>query len=359
MLKHCSHGLLFIGLASAVGWASAQSAQVRSLVDGSYISDHTITDAAGNVFSKGTYVYGWEQSEQLGHDPLALPPAAGFAATWDGDASKGMTPVDAAARAYTTWGGNHASGSTRNFTPVSYSVPCCMPLVGYTDTGTNFTHANAFSSWQEVLYVGGGSGTGHFDSSFHIDGTLGPTIVAGSPTSFGTVRMNWQLSTDTGQTVVEMNAMYSADFNIWTKLVFSGGVRSFSMGSGPLAINEDLLGGFDFTYDQAFSLKSDLLVQADGNNDANFDDTVKMTRLLLPQDSAVYLASGASAAGYGLAFGGDGSGTVCATLSCATGGLPPVPEPRTWALMLLGLAALGFTGRQGRQGRQARQARHV
>ena len=349
MLKHCSRGLLFVGLVSAVGWASAQSAQVRSVAYGSYFSNYTTTLADGTVVFQGIDVYGLAQSETVGHDPAALPPAAEFTATWNGDASKGMTPVDAAARAYTTWGGNHASGSTRNFTAVSYSAPKPPPFDYLTDSGTNFAHANAFSSWQEVLYVGGGSGTGHFESLFHIDGTLGPTIAAGSATSFGRGLMTWKLSTDSGQSVVELKADYDASTDSWSKQVFSGGVWSTSTGSGALAINQELLGGYDFTYDQAFSLKSELWVQADGNNGVDFDNTVKMTSLLLPQDSAVYLASGASAAGYGLAFAGDGSGTVCSTLSCASG-LPPVPEPQTWALMLLGLAALSLNGRQRRRG---------
>jgi hypothetical protein len=373
MIKPFAKALVLVGLAAAASLASAQQYRVSSQVWGGYYGNTSVTselfglDGSGNpVTLYGTRWYGYDSDYSSGHSAGSIPPAAQFTSTWNGDVSKGMTSVNAAARAYTTWGSNHVSSSVSNFTPTNYSSSGTYVDAGsgnsypltYNETG--FTYASAQSTWEELYQIGGGTGTGHFSSSFHIDGVLSPTSAGSGGAATGQGWLNWSLTTFSGETVVSLYAYYYADSDTWYKQTFSGGAWNYESGSGALTINEDLTGGYDFTYGEALYLKSEIQIQADGSNSIDFDNTVKMTSLVLPQGSTVYAQSGASASDYGLVFDGDGSGTVCTTLSCATGGgsgggggtTNPVPEPETYALMLLGLAGvLWSTQRQRRNPR--------
>ncbi|MBV8036005.1 PEP-CTERM sorting domain-containing protein [Roseateles sp.] len=49
-----------------------------------------------------------------------------------------------------------------------------------------------------------------------------------------------------------------------------------------------------------------------------------------------------------MAFAGNGNGTICENLACADGGLPPIPEAGTYALLRPGLGVIAWVVRRRR-----------
>ncbi|MFN3861943.1 MAG: PEP-CTERM sorting domain-containing protein [Roseateles sp.] len=348
--------LALLGLAVAALSAQAQS-QYRVFAEayGGYYNHVSTTsplfglDPNGNPnVVYGTVYYGWDYRNGSAFHPTEPTPSVSIGGTWDGDASVGMTPVTVAGYAATGWGTNHASASLSGFTPINLSYDGTFNYPGgsapqYIETN-NSAYAVGRSTWEELYQIGGGTGTGQFTASIHIDGTLGGTG------SVGSASLNWHLTTFSGDTVASVTAWYDSAADYWYKNVYSNGTWSFSDGTGALAIDENVVGSYSFTYGSALYLKSELYTSVSGNGTVDFSNTVQFTGMQLPQGALVYVLSGASANDYGISFAGNGSGTICETLSCTLGGggvsPPPVPEPGTYAMLLAGLGAIAWVARR-------------
>jgi len=350
-----SRVLALLGLASLACAAQAQS-QYRVFAEaygGYYNSVQTTSpifglDVNGNPNTVyGTVWYGSDYKSGAAYDQLAPLPNLTAGGTWAGDAANGMTVVTGNAHGMTQWGSNHTSASVSGFTQVDRQYS--GEFVVGTDTWpmdvqtSNYAYMTGRSVWEELYQIGGGTGTGQFTGTIHIDGTLAATM--GS----GTASVDWSLRTFSNQLVASVNASYDAGTDSWNLNVFSNGQWTNSSGSGPLTLDEDVIGGYSFTYGEALYLKSELFTSVWGNGAADFSNTVSFTGMKLPQDAAVYVMSGAGAAAYGISFDGNGSGTLCQNLACAlSGGTPPVPEPETYALLLSGLGVIAWVARRRR-----------
>jgi hypothetical protein len=308
-------------------------------------------DTGGNPNTVyGTLYYGSDYKSADAFDQTTPLPNVTAGGVWAGDASQGMTPVTSNAYGMTNWGSNHASASLSGFTQVNQSYNGQF-VVGANSwpmhvDSTNYSYATGRSIWEELYQIGGGTGTGQFTGTIHIDGTLAATAGSGNAT------IDWSLKTFSNQLVASVYASYDAGADSWNMGVFSNGQWTNTSGTGTLTINEDVIGGYSFTYGAALYLKSDLLTSVSGNAAADFSNTVQFTGMILPQGSTVYVLSGASAADYGISFGGNGSGTICQNLACAAGGGGglPIPEPETYALLLSGLGVIAWVAR--RRGRR-------
>lgn len=359
MLHRLLAGIAGLGLIASAPLVAAQS-QYRLAADVSayYANDYQMTSPLFGLDRNGlpntiygSISYGSAYKTASAYDQTSAIPNVSIGGVWAGDASQGMTTVTANAYGMTDWGSNHASASLSGFTSVSQAhsgnyvdnmgVSWPMQI-----NSQNRASAAGHSAWEELYQIGGGTGTGQFTGSVHIDGTLGPMG------SSGMAGLTWSLTSFSGETVAAIYASYDAATDAWSKNVFSNGSWTGSTGSGLLALNEDVISTYSFAYGAALYLKSDLYTWVEGNGTADFSNTVQFTGMRLPQGAAVYVVSGAAAADYGISFAGDGSGTICDTLSCA---LAPVPEPSSYALLLAGLGVIGWSGRRHRQERRQEQ----
>lgn len=345
-----------LGCASLALTAQAQS-QFRLFAEangGYYNSIQTTSpvfglDPSGNPNTVyGSVYYGYDGRSAAAYDTATPLPNVTAGGVWAGDASQGMTTVTSNAYGMTDWGSNHASASLSGFTPVSQSYdgsfvvgPSSWPM--HVES-SNYAYVRGGSVWEELYQIGGGTGTGMFTGTIHIDGTLAGV------TGNGNSSINWALTTFSNQLVASVSANYDAASGAWSKSVYSDGTWNNTTGSGALTINEDVIGSYSFTYGAALYLQSALYTQVNGNGAADFSSTVQFTGMKLPEGARVYVLSGASAADYGIAFAGSG-GTICPTLACAVGagGGLPIPEPETYALLLSGLAVIAWVARRRRR----------
>lgn len=346
-----------LGLASLACTAQAQS-QFRLFAEtyGSYYNNVQTTspvfglDTNGNPNTVyGTVYYGSDYLSASAYSHASAIPNVTMASQWVGDASQGMTTVTANGYGSTDWGTNHASASLSGYTQVDQSYdgqfvvgPTTWPM--HVESNT-YAYSLGRSVWEELYQIGGGTGTGQFTGAVHIDGTLGTAANSGN------AYVNWSLKTFSNQLVASVNASYDGTTDSWYKDVYSDGQWIYTSGTGPLSINEDVIGSYTFTYGQALYLRSELYTSVYGNAAADFSNTVQFTGMKLPQGSSVYVLSGANAADYGIGFAGNGGGTICSDLSCATGGGGgggglPIPEPETYAMLLAGLGVIGWVARR-------------
>ena len=348
--------LAFVCLASLAVAAQAQGQQYRLMAEtyGAYYNNVQTTssvfgtDPFGNPNTvSGTTYYGSAYYWANAYDQATPVPDVSYTGTWTGDTTQGMTTVSAAGYGKTGWGSNHASASLSGFTKVEQSYdgqfvvgPTTWPM--HVET-SNEAYSTGRSIWEELYQIGGGTGTGQFTGSIHVDGILSGT------TGDGVASLNWNLTTFSNQVVASVYASYFGASDAWTLDVFSNGTWVNTSGTGALVINQDVIGSYTFNYGDALYLKSDLYTSVSGNGSADFSNTVQFTGMLLPQGTKVFVTSGAKAADYGISFAGDGSGTICQDLACATGGgggTSPIPEPGTYALLLSGLGLIGWIVRR-------------
>lgn len=306
-------------------------------------------DAGGNPNSVyGAIEYGYDYNSASAFNQSTAAPNVTAGGVWAGDASKGMTTVTTSAYGMTDWGSNHASASTSGYTPVTESYSGQFVVGGTTwpmqVTSNTVSYAAGRSVWEELYQIGGGTGTGQFTGTIHIDGTLT------GPLGDGTASLGWSLRTFSDNLVASVVANYDARTDSWALEVFSNGAWSYTSGTGALTINQDVIGSYSFAYGAALYLKSELVTSITGNGTADFSNTVQFTGMKLPQDAAVYVLSGARPSDYGISFAGNGSGTLCADLACAVGATQPIPEPETYALLLSGLGVITWVAR--RRGRR-------
>lgn len=348
--------LALLGLSTLACVAQAQS-QFRLFSEGygGYYNNVQTTspvfglDANGNPNTVyGSVYYGSDYQSGAAYNQATPPPSVTAGGVWVGDASQGMTTVTANAYGMTNWGSNHASASTSGFTQVDQNYNGQFVVGGTTwpmhVQSSNAAYATGRSVWEELYQIGGGTGTGQFTGTIHIDGSLAGTL--GS----GTASIDWSLTTFSNQLVASLNGSYDADTDLWSLNIYSNGQWTNTNGSGALTINENVIGGYSFTYGAALYLKSELYTSVNGNGTADFSNTVQFTGMKLPQGASVFVQSGAQASSYGISFSGDGSGTICQNMACAIGGggTPPIPEPETYALLLSGLGVIAWVARRRR-----------
>ncbi|MDP2787700.1 MAG: PEP-CTERM sorting domain-containing protein [Pseudomonadota bacterium] len=320
-------------------------------------------DAIGNLWTSGLPTY------NQGNTSGSVPAALSHQGTWTGDPARGLNDVDYDLYAHTTWGSNHARASFDNYQQVStnttsYYIPSDAegaPIPGFSpiqiDKQTNSSlYGNANSQWEELYMIGGSpfSALGHYNATFHVDGKLGPSL---NSDGTGNASMSWSLRDFEGQNLVSINAGYDASSDSWYKQTYSAGAWDYQNGTGELTINEDLQqNGGTFYFGTALYLNSNLQAYVSGNGVSNFENTVEMTGFELPGGSSVYAMSGTNLGSYNIAFDstGGGGGVLCNDLNCATSGggggtvIPAIPEPETYAMMLAGLALVGWSARRRR-----------
>lgn len=293
------------------------------------------------VSTYGTLVYGLDARTASAFDTTTPLPNVTAGGTWAGDASQGMTTVTGQASAKTGWGSNHASASISGYTEVTqhYTGQYVVGGTSWPMTVDTKTEAQAVarSVWEELYQIGGGTGTGQFTGTIHLDGSLAGLLGAGQAS------IDWTLRTFQDVVVASVYARYDASTDRWTKEVSSNGLVTVTSGTGALTLNEDVIASYGFTYGASLYLKSELTTFVDGNGAADFSNTVQFTGMRLPESAAVYVYSGSSPTAYGISFAGSGAGTICQNLACA---VTAVPEPSHHALLLAGLGVLGWVARR-------------
>ena len=338
-----------LGLSSLALSAQAQS-QFRLYAEagGTYFNGITTTsplfglDAWGNpVSTYGAQTFGVAANAASAFDTGSPIPNVNAGGTWAGDAAQGMTTVTANAFGKTGCGSNHASASISGYTEVTRNYAGEFVVGGTTwpMQVSSQTAATAVgrSVWEELYQIGGGTGTGQFTGTLHIDGSLS------GPLGNGLATLDWTLSTFSDVVIASVSASFDASTNSWTKSVLSNGIQTTTSGTGTLSFDENIIASYTFTYGAALYLKSDLSTKVSGNGTADFSNTVQFTGMRLPEDTAVYVFSGTPATTYGISFAGNGSGTICQDLACA---VTAVPEPGSYALLLAGLGVLGWVTRR-------------
>lgn len=172
------------------------------------------------------------------------------------------------------------------------------------------TRYGALSAWSDAFTITGGVGNGVANVSLSIDGALGNSPYA----TAGYVLLK------TANPVLPGDLMnyYLAGGALPL------GAETVRWGTGDSAhdagvVKTVLTGSFNYTYDSAFYLTSVFGAVAAGAGSANFGDT----------------------ATFGISVYGDiGTGSGATYLAAA------VPEPETWAMLLIGLGLIGLQARR-------------
>ena len=361
-------------LVALPAWSNNQY-RVSNYLYGYYYLDSTMSsplfgvDQYGNpkTYNSQDYfgsAYGNIQGNNSGNVPAALVEAG----TWVGNASNGLNDVDYDIYAYTTWGKNHARASIDNYeqvdaTSTAYYLPSDgsgnpsgLPEIPIETRSYSNVYGSAQSQWEELYMIGGSSlsALGHYNATFHVEGKLGPSA---NSDGTGSAQMYWSMRDFNNNNLVSISATYNASDDSWYKSTYSAGVWSSDNGFGELVIDELLQqNGGTFNYGTALYLNSSLQTYVWGNGVSSFENTVEMTELEFTGGSRVYAMSGTDLSNYNITFDSTngGGGVLCDGLNCATTGggggtvIPGIPEPETYAMMLAGLALVGWVARRRR-----------
>ena len=349
-------GLWAAAAAAAALGVQAQTHRVSGWYSGNYEAVTTLSFPPNGTFSRTDTLGGvWNSGATSSLAALPLSLATPPASLWTDTVGLGMTDVAYALSSSTDFRHNHAKASLADFVAVDATTStqfCQYDIDGVCIPGTQITvdrrlknevWAYAASRWEEVYHLGGGTGAGQLQPTYHVDATLGPT--GGS--TIGDASFSWRQSDFLGNTVLGIQASYGAAGDNWSVDRYNPGTGYWvnSTGSGPLTISEDITGVVNFTFGTPFYVDSYLVTFVNGNGVADLSSSVTLTQLALPAATLLFVASGTDYTGVAQFAGG--SGALCPTLACTIGGgTPPIPEPRRSALLLAGLAAVGLLVRR-------------
>lgn len=343
----------------AIGSASAQTYRVSNYAYGAYEAYSTISFPPFGSYSR-TDTLGWLGYSEAAFSTAGLPLSHSASGTWTDTAGLGMGDVNFSVFTSTDFRHNHAkvsldgfvsvnASSTTPYCPTDPSGVCLAPPVDVETQLSNNAWLYGSSRWEELYYIGGGSGSGVLTPTYHIDGTLGP----GTGVSTGSASFSWLQRDFAGHVVLGISASYDLASDSWSKSVFNTSTQQwqYSNGSGSLVLNENLSAAISFDYNQAFYVDSQLWTQVSQNGLVDFENTVTLSQLTLPAGARLYVSSGTDYSGTAHFLGS--GGVLCNDQSCATGGggggTPPVPEPASWALWLGGVALLAAWRQRSRE----------
>ncbi len=387
-IQELSKRTIVVAMAAVVtalcGSALAQSGAARI---SSYAWGHYSATSSMSIDVNGANVGSFSKIDQFIDTGLwtysdsvsSVPAPAVTSVTSPGDLLTSPFTVALDARAGTSWGANHVYAGLSGFDPYATAtvttlcptVPgsgSCIPgLPEQTQTLTtsNKAWAHAQSRWEEIYQTGGG--TGALTTTFSIHVALG-SAPSTSGTPSGSASFNWYEQDFGNNTVAQFYATYNADVDAWYAQSFSnvagsGGWHYYS-GTGALTIggaNGMTLSSADgATFDGTISgersfatgdvvyVSSLAYAFVEGNGLVDAENTVIMTQLAVPTGIRLLAQS---VADYGGVLGGGGQ--LCSTSACLSGGdgggLPPVPEPGAYALLLIGLGMVGWVAKPRRQ----------
>jgi hypothetical protein len=321
----------------------------------------------------------------FGTSAAAAPVPVLLSGTDPGNSVTSPSTVNMDLRAGTTWGANHTYASISGFDPYSTSSTTtlcptlpgsgsCLP--GYPEqtqtlSTSNQAYGYAASRWEEIYQTGGGAGA--LTTTFNVHVSLGAQP-SGTGTPNGSAQFFWAERDFSNSNVAYVSASYDAATDHWWANTFSNATGQYHYfdGSGSLTIGDPahpLLAtdGSGATFDGSItglrSFATGDVVYVDsyaqsyvyGNGVSDAENTVTLTHLTAPAGVRLLAGSGTN---YGGVFSGGGSGGLCTDTSCLTGGgggggggggVPAVPEPETYALLLAGLAVVGYSVKRRRE----------
>ena len=242
------------------------------------------------------------------------------------------TTLYARAKALADYGTNRAAVEL-NFRPTNGTdrgaYPASMYYGGLPNQSSAEPHAFAQSIWTDTFVIEGGTGVGtatvsvalhgHAESRYGANGTIWydaePSFQTFGTSGFGSAQYRLNISYD--DLPPGLDEEFPAPIS-WNQS-FSSPLPAFVVGDIPTEI---LTGSFVFEYGVPFGLSSFLTLFGDNQINIDFDHTATLSLFDLPEG---------------------------ASLTSGSGHNYPVPEPATWVLMVIGMAACaGFRRRRRR-----------
>ena len=390
MMRTCQLlGLAMAALAASLPAAAqiASASRVSGQIYGNYYLDTRTSLPLLGVTANNTEYFGSTYTQYLSYGSNGTTPVplgqntVSASGVWAvAPAYVGTTPLTDAnynLTSTTDFRKNHAGATISNFTPydnfanpiqqtycLTDSSGACLP--GSSDTLSKTVrataYANARSRWEDIYYVGSSvnvapGSTATYSAVYTIDAKLG----AGAAPGAGSAYFSWRQSDFQGNVVLGMTASYDAYSDTNYQSIYDPLSHSWSYvpGTGALNISQALTADVTYTIGTPFYVDSSLDTGVNENGDADVRNTITLTSLKLPANALLYVASGADYSGVAsFGVGGTGGGGICQTLVCTSGGgvggggggggggIPPVPEPGSSTMMVLGLGLLGFIARR-------------
>lgn len=231
----------------------------------------------------------------------------------------------------------------------NYLVPATMPEIGIDSTASRYVQAS--SQWENIFYFGGNGQTG--TATFHVKLTGDITSVADYAGSFHYAASDWEHKGWWNGNLKDINIDTQGNMTI-SHYNGTNWVTDYQGIYDPVTgVEFDVAIGF--TYGTPQYIRSQAYASLSGEGVLDFSHSVEILGVEVPEGTAVY-SYASYLTGEGLGFGVSGGGVDGNTLPGGSGAYfgggggnpPPVPEPETYALMLAGLALVGWAARRRR-----------